>query len=202
MPRNLVDLIETHDPAQLELLRHRYPASDALLRWDKPLGDADPVANEADLRPRIDLSERGVATLRVRADAIIAELSRRLRHTRRLRTAGAVLAAVTNGGLIASLLQTTGAGQTRQQMLLATIALIASLLSIFAERAAGGPGGGEIAGLFDSAVSLSTKILQADLRRQRLAAQAGSEAVWDELLSELDDIAVSVHGIELKARVL
>ena len=197
--RNLVDLLERHDAGGLQKLRATFPAAGDLLSWDRVLGP-NAIAPGDDVAVRAALAATAAGAVRQRADTIIANLSARLRRAQRLKTCGAAVAAILNAGLIAALSKAVDLGGPSAELLLASGALLASLLAIFAERAAGGAAGTGIADLFDRAVTLSSAALEADLRRQRLDARA-TITDWDSVLAALDVVALGLHTIDLKARV-
>lgn len=201
-PRNLVEFLIHHDAVALQQLGSAYPEAKAMLRRDRDLGPSDAADQQAPIDAEIQLASIGTQALRTRADGMITQLSRRLNRSVTWKTAGSVVSAVSSAGLIATLATVLNFDQPVLKLILALIAFLSSLLSIFAERAAGGVNGGQIREYFDQTIAISSQVLQADLLRQRLVASnsAGAEQIRG-LLLKLDELALQLHNIELKLRV-
>jgi hypothetical protein len=199
-PRNLVDFLTKHDAAVLSELQTKFPSANTLWRRDRDMGSSAP-ATEKPLDAALRLALVGIETLRKRADAVLVELTKRLKRSEMLKTVSSSVSAVATAGLLASLTKSLGLGDSGLELTLAITAFTSSLLSIFAERAAGGANGGQVRDHFETTVALSSRILRADLKVKRIEIISVSEPQLDNLLSDLDEIALALHDVELKLRV-
>lgn len=198
-PRNLVDWLGTHEPHTLEALRAEHPEAAAMLRRDRELGSrAEP---SAPVEAMANLAQAGMDLARKRVDRLLAELSGQMNRARDLKLYGAVTSAISSTGLVASLAKVLSWGADKVQLLLACVTLAGSLLTIFAERAAGGAGGGRAREFFDKAIAASGALLRMDMawQRDRLGALNGKRI--EAVLIQLDAIALQLHEIELRMQV-
>ena len=194
--RNLVDLLSRHAPSELQSLRDRYPGSGELLRWDRDLGGEEASVGP-DLAPRQELVESGIAAVQARGETIVRVLTSRLRRAQQLKTWGAILAAIANAGLLASLSHIVDLGTSSSQILLAFFAFAASSSTVLAERF----GSARVTQLFDEALAISLRATRCEQRRQRLILTVGGVSDWDALLSDVDGVALDLIANETKAKV-
>jgi hypothetical protein len=103
--------------------------------------------------------------------------------------------------LIVSVGKVLNLGNNALELWLAIITFVSSLLSIFAVRAAGGANGGQVREYFEKTVTLSSRVLHADLKRKRMEVNSIGMPELEVLLSDLDEVALELHDVELKLRV-
>ncbi len=199
-PRNLVDLLTSHDAAVLSKLMIEFPSADNLWRRDRDMGTSAPPSG-IPLDAALRLATAGIETMRKRTDAILVELTKRMNRAETLKTVSSSVSAVASAGLLASVTKILHWGNASLELSLAITAFSSSLLSIFAERATGGANGGQVRVFFEKTVALSTRVLSADLKCKRIEVISTGEPELICLLSDLDEMALALHDVEHKLRV-
>ncbi|TDG13281.1 hypothetical protein [Paracraurococcus ruber] len=171
-----------------------------MLRTGRDLGEAPAAPPAATAEALADLALAGITTLRGRSDVLLATLAARLRRAQWLRMTGAVVAALANAGLLASLSRLFGISAPGVDAALALLGLLAATLTIVADRAAGG-GGTPVAGLFATAATLGARVLGAEQRTRRTLRRSPDAEAIELILDELDEIARVQHELEATTRV-
>lgn len=204
-PRNLVHLLRGSSPETLKHLRSDFPSAAAL--FEETAHDLDGSSttvaagevreSETELQAMVGLARASIPSLRERSDAILAELSRRIRQSSLLRTISACVSAFSSAGLIATTSKIFSLSAPSVDLILAVVAFLSTLLTIFADRTAGGAGG-QVRELFDQTLALSARVLKAELSLRRPGI---SQDEAEKILLDLDDVTLAVKELEEKMSI-